>query len=617
MTIHDSETKGSRSGIARFPDDAGVAQPGLRELPEWDLSDLYPSVDSPELAADRAWLVKECQGFNSDYAGRLPGLSSSDFLTCIHRLERICLVEGRIMSFAELRNAQDLADADKAKFLTDMTTEVTGAMSQLVFFKLEINKLEEETLSELLQENEELGRYREYFDQVVAMKPYLLSDELERYLHDQSVVGVSAWGRLFDETVSALEFNVGDDTLSLEETLNRLSDPDRDVREQGARSLAREFSNRVSLFSRITNTLAKEKEVQDRWRNLPTPQSRRHLANRIEPEIVGALRDSVVAAYPRLSHRYYELKAKWLGLDYLEIWDRNAPLPDSDSEEISWDEARRIVLDAFSGFSPRLTDVAKPFFENGWIDVAPRPGKAPGAFSHPAVVNVHPYILLNYQGRKRDVMVLAHELGHGVHQCLSSVQGQLLCSPPLTLSETASVFGEMLTFRRLLDTARSPTERKVLLASKVEDMINTVVRQIAFYDFESRVHEHRRRGEIVPDRINEIWMDVQRESLGPHFRFMEGYETFWTYIPHFIHAPFYVYAYAYGDCLVNSLFAVYLDKGDDFVPLYLDMLSAGGSKHHVDLLKPFGLDPSDPSFWNKGLSMLSGLVDQLEEIDRQ
>ncbi|MCY4137321.1 MAG: M3 family oligoendopeptidase [Rhodobacteraceae bacterium] len=617
MTTHDPETNGARSGIAHSPDDAGIAQHGLDELPEWDLSDLYPSVDSPELAADRAWLVKECHGFNSDYAGRLASLFSSDFLTCIHRLERICLVEGRIMSFAGLRNAQDLTDAARAKFLTDMTTEVTDAMSQLVFFELEINKLEKGTLCGLLEENEELGRYREYFEQIVAMKPYLLSDELERYLHDQSVVGVSAWGRLFDETVGALEFDVGEETLSLEVTLHRLSDPDRGVREQGARALARELRNHVSLFSRITNTLAKEKEVRDRWRKLPAPQSRRHLANRIEPEIVGALRDSVVAAYPRLSHRYYKLKAKWLGLDYLEIWDRNAPLPESDSDEISWDEARRIVLDAFSGFSPGLADVAKPFFENGWIDVAPRSGKAPGAFAHPTVVNVHPYILLNYQGRKRDVMVLAHELGHGVHQCLSSAQGQLLCDPPLTLSETASVFGEMLTFRRLLDSARSPTERKILLASKVEDMINTVVRQIAFYDFESRVHEHRREGEIVPDRINEIWMDVQRESLGPHFRFMEGYETFWTYIPHFIHAPFYVYAYAFGDCLVNSLFAVYLDKGDDFVSLYIDMLSAGGSKHHVDLLKPFGLDASDPSFWDKGLVMLSGLVDQLEEIDRQ
>ena len=327
MTIHDSRTKGPGSGIARSPDDSGVAQPGLHGLPEWDLSDLYPSVDSPELATDRAWLVKECHGFNSDFAGKLSGLSSSDFLTCIHRLERICLVEGRIMSFAGLRNAQDLTDAARAKFLTDMTTEVTGAMLQLVFFELEINKLEKGKLSELLEEHEELGRYREYFEKIVAMKPYLLSDELERYLHDQSVVGVSAWGRLFDETVGALEFNVGEDTLSLEETLHRLSDPDRGVREQGARALARELRNHVSLFSRITNTLAKEKEVQDRWRELPTPQSRRHLANRIEPEIVGALRDSVVTAYPRLSHRYYKLKAKWLGLDHLEIWDRNAPLP--------------------------------------------------------------------------------------------------------------------------------------------------------------------------------------------------------------------------------------------------------------------------------------------------
>ncbi len=617
MTIHTPDTTVSRPDSDCFPDDTSGAQPGSLSLPVWDLSDLYPSVDSPELAADRRRLVKECNDFNADYAGKLSDLSSSDFLACIRRLEQINMIEGRLKSFAGLRNAQDLTDAVRAKFLTDVDTEITEAMSQLVFFGLEINRIDEETLSGLLDENEELGRYREYFAQILAMKPHLLSDELERFLHDQSVVGVSAWTRLFDETVGALEFTVGEDTLSLEETLHRLSDPDRSVREQGARALAQEFRDHISLFSRITNTLVKEKEVHDRWRNFPTPQSGRHLANRIEPEIVDALRNSVVAAYPRLSHRYYKLKAKWLGLDHLEIWDRNAPLPDSDAEEIGWDEARQIVLDAFSGFSPALAGAAEPFFENGWIDAAPRPGKAPGAFAHSTVVDVHPYILLNFQGRKRDVMVLAHELGHGVHQRLSAVQGALLSDPPLTLSETASVFGEMLTFRRLLDTVRSPKERKILLASKVEDMINTVVRQVAFYDFECRIHDLRREGELVPDRINEIWIDVQKESLGPAFRFMDGYETYWTYIHHFIHVPFYVYAYAFGDCLVNSLFAVYLDKGEDFVSLYLDMLSAGGSKHHNDLLEPFGLDARDPAFWNKGLSLLSGLVDQLEELDGQ
>ena len=617
MTIHTPGATGSQPDSVRFPDDASGAQAGSHGLPEWDLSDLYPSVDSPELAADRRRLVKECNEFNADYAGKLSELSSSGFLVCMRRLEQIKMIEGRLRSFAGLRNAQDLTDAVRAKFLTDMDTEITKAMSQLVFFGLEINRIDEEAISGLLDENEELGRYREYFAQILAMKPHLLSDELERFLHDQSVVGVSAWTRLFDETVGALEFTVGEDTLSLEETLHRLSDPDRSVREQGARALAQEFRNHIPLFSRITNTLVKEKEVHDRWRNLPTPQSGRHLANRIEPEIVDALRNSVVAAYPQLSHRYYKLKSKWLGLDHLEIWDRNAPLPDSDTEEIGWDEARRIVLDAFSGFSPTLAGTAEPFFSNGWIDAAPRPGKAPGAFAHSTVVNVHPYILLNFQGRKRDVMVLAHELGHGVHQRLSAAQGALLSDPPLTLSETASVFGEMLTFRRLLDTARSPKERKILLASKVEDMINTVVRQVAFYDFECRVHDLRREGELVPDRINEIWIDVQKESLGPAFRFMDGYETFWTYIHHFIHVPFYVYAYAFGDCLVNSLFAVYLDKGDDFVSLYLDMLSAGGSKHHSDLLKPFGLDAHEPAFWDKGLSLLSGLVDQLEELDEQ
>ncbi len=605
----------NRLGSMRSPDDMSSSETPESELPVWDLTDLYPSEECSELADHRRWLADECEAFNADYEGKLASLTSSELLACIQRMERIGLVAGRIMSFAGLRNAQDLTDAARAKFLTDMDTEVTSARSRLVFFELELNTISADSLSALMEESEELARYREYFAQIMAMKPHLLSDELEQFLHDQSVVGASAWMRLFDETVAALEFSVGDDTLSLEETLNRLNEPNRDVREQAARALAATLGDNVPLFSRITNTLAKEKEVEDRWRKLPTPQSGRHLANRIEPAIVASLRDSVVAACPRLSHRYYRLKAKWLGLDHLEVWDRNAPLPEAETAKVSWDDARTIVMDAFGGFSPKLAEVAEPFFDSGWIDVAPRPGKAPGAFAHPCVVDVHPYILLNYQGRKRDVMVLAHELGHGVHQSLAAVQGPLLSNTPLTLAETASVFGEMLTFRRLLDATESPAEKKSLLASKVEDMINTVVRQIAFYDFESRVHDLRREGELMPDQINEIWMDVQKTSLGPAFRFMDGYETYWSYVPHFIHSPFYVYAYAFGDCLVNSLYAVYLEMGDDFVPLYLDMLAAGGSKHHKELLEPFGLDASDPGFWNKGLVMLSDLVDQLEELD--
>ena len=335
----------------------------------------------------------------------------------------------------------------------------------------------------------------------------------------------------------------------------------------------------------------------------------------MEPEVVEALRNAVVAAYPKLSHRYYALKAKWLGLETLEVWDRNAPLPNEDSAAIHWDDARKTVLGAYADFSPEMAEIAEPFFDKGWIDAAVKPGKAPGAFAHPTVVNVHPYVMLNYLGKQRDVMTLAHELGHGVHQVLAAGQGELLSSTPLTLAETASVFGEMLTFRKLLDNAPDKAARKRLLAGKVEDMINTVVRQIAFYDFECKLHDARADGELTPDAINALWMSVQGESLGPVFNFMDGYETFWAYIPHFIHSPFYVYAYAFGDGLVNALYAVYAEGDPDFQAKYFEMLRAGGSKHHKELLAPFGLDASDPKFWDKGLSLISSMIDELEGME--
>ncbi|PZO70128.1 MAG: oligoendopeptidase F, partial [Sphingomonas taxi] len=390
------------------------------------------------------------------------------------------------------------------------------------------------------------ARYKPVFDRMRAMRPHQLSDELEKFLHDNSVVGAAAWNRLFDETTAALTFDVDGETLGLEATLNLLTDHDRTRREAGARALARVFTDNVKLFARIHNTLAKEKAIEDKWRKMPTPQHGRHLSNHVEPEVVQALRDAVVAAYPRLSHRYYRLKARWLGLDKLQVWDRNAPLPQETPRLIGWDEARTTVLDAYAGFDPELAKLAEPFFDRGWIDAAVKPGKAPGAFAHPTVTDAHPYVLLNYLGKPRDVMTLAHELGHGVHQRLAAAQGELLASTPLTLAETASVFGEMLTFRALLVRTTDPAQRKALLAGKVEDMINTVVRQIAFYDFESRLHAARAEGELTPDDINAIWMTVQHESLGDAFDYMEGYETFWAYIPHFIHSPFYVYAYAFG-----------------------------------------------------------------------
>ncbi len=596
---------------------AGAAGPNaLGGLPEWDLTDLYASPDAPEVARDLERLEAACTDFAEKYEGKLADLDAEGMLACIQADEAISLIAGRLMSYAGLRYYQLTTDASRAQFLQNLQEKATDYTNALVFFTLEMNRLPDDHLAGLLAANAELARYKPIFDRMRAMKPYQLSDELEKFLHDASSVGAAAWNKLFDETMASLTFTPeGEDEMPLEATLNLLTEQDRSRREAAARELSRVFGENIKLFSRIHNTLAKEKEIEDRWRKMPTPQTGRHLSNDVEPEVVEALRNAVVAAYPKLSHRYYELKRKWLGLDVLEVWDRNAPLPMEDTRVVGWDDAKATVLDAYAGFAPEMAKIAEPFFDKGWIDAGVKPGKAPGAFAHPTVTDAHPYVMLNYLGKPRDVMTLAHELGHGVHQVLAADQGEMLSSTPLTLAETASVFGEMLTFRKLLADAKDPAQKKVLLAGKVEDMINTVVRQIAFYDFECKLHEARRGGELTPDDINALWMSVQAESLGPAFNFMEGYETFWSYVPHFVHSPFYVYAYAFGDGLVNALYAAYQEQPEGFQEKYFDMLKAGGSKHHKELLAPFGLDASDPAFWDKGLSMISGFIDELEAME--
>ncbi len=588
---------------------------GLGDLPDWDLSDLYTAPDAKEYTRDMEWLAQACAGFAAEFEGKLADLDAKGLLDCVLQYEKIDMISGRIMSYAGLRYYQNTTDDERAQFMANAQDKITSFSTPLVFFSLEINRIPDEQLDALFAQDADLARYRPIFDRLRAMRPYQLSDELEKFLHDQSTVGAAAWNRLFDETIAGLKFTVNGEEMGIEGTLNLMTDPDRAKREAGARELARVFGENVKLFSRVHNTLAKEKEVEDRWRGMPTPQTGRHLANHVEPEVVEALRNAVVAAYPKLSHRYYELKRKWLGLDVMQVWDRNAPLPMEDPRLVGWDEAKDTVMEAYHDFAPEMAGIAEPFFNRGWIDAGVKPGKAPGAFAHPTVADVHPYVMLNYLGKPRDVMTLAHELGHGVHQVLAAGQGELLSSTPLTLAETASVFGEMLTFRKMLSKAKTQAERKVLLAGKVEDMINTVVRQIAFYDFECKLHEARAQGELTPDDIGALWMSVQAESLGPAFEYMEGYDSFWSYVPHFVHSPFYVYAYAFGDGLVNALYAVFEEGGDDFQDKYFDMLKAGGSKHHKELLAPFGLDASDPKFWDKGLSMISGMIDELEAME--
>ena len=593
----------------------------LGTLPEWKLADLYEGTDSPKLKADLQTSERAADSMQDRYAGKLAklldgGKGGAALAEAVREFEALNDIMGRIVSYASLLYAADTSDPKRQKFFGDIQEKITAISSKLLFFPLELNRLDDAELETAMSKSE-LGHYRPWLEDLRKEKPYQLDDKLEQLFHEKAVTARGAWDRLFNETMTALKFEADGEKLSLEPTLNRLLDPDEAKRRGAAEALAQVFKGNVRLFTLITNTLSKDKEIGDRWRGFVDVADSRHLANRVEKEVVDALVAAVRDAYPRISHRYYAMKAKWLGKKTLPHWDRNAPLPEEPRQVISWADAQKTVLAAYGNFSPRMADIAGQFFAKGWIDAPVREGKSPGAFSHPTVPSVHPYILLNYQGKPRDVMTLAHELGHGVHQVLANVQGPLMAPTPLTLAETASVFGEMLTFRALLKQAPSPRERKALLAAKVEDMINTVVRQIAFYNFERKVHTERRDGELTSDRLGEIWLEVQRESLGPAIALKPGYETFWCYIPHFIHAPFYVYAYAFGDCLVNSLYAVYEKADKGFAERYLAMLAAGGTKHHKELLAPFGLDASDPNFWSMGLKVIEGLIDELEAIDQK
>ncbi|MCH7692035.1 MAG: M3 family oligoendopeptidase [Proteobacteria bacterium] len=582
-------------------------------LPEWDLEDLYSGPDAPELEADLAWAEAQSKAFAGRYRGRLADLDGAALGEAIAAYEEIAERLGKATSYAQLVFAANVGDPEAGRFHQTVQERATDISTETLFFTLEINRLDDAVLAKQL-ESPAAGRYAPWIRDTRAFRPHQLSDEVEKILHEKSVTGRAAWVRLFEETVADLRFPVDGKALTLADVLNGLTDHDRAVRRKSAKALGRVLGGKLRLFSLITNMLAKDKEIEDRWRKFPFPVSERNLLNQVDDAVVEALVASVRDAFPDLAHRYYRLKARWFGRKTLDYWDRTAPLPDDQDRPYTWDAARALVLDAYGGFAPEMADIARRFFDHRWIDAPPRPGKDSGAFSHPTVPSAHPYILMNFHGRARDVMTLAHELGHGVHQVLSAGQGALMADTPLTTAETASVFGEMLTFRAMLDGETAPSRRRILLAGKVEDMLNTVVRQIAFHEFERRVHDERRSGELSAERLGGIWLDVQRESLGPAIRLHDEYRNFWAYIPHFVHTPFYVYAYAFGDCLVNSLYDVFQKGHPGFQAKYLDMLRAGGTLRHKELLAPFGLDAGDPAFWRRGLDVVSGFIDELEAM---
>src|SRR6516164_5400450 len=596
-----------------------VARPRDAKLPEWNLADLYSGIDAPEVTADLQKLDAECVAFETDYKGKLAERTVDQgggrwLAEAIRHYEAIDDLAGRLSSYAGLVHAGDSVDPAISKFYGDVSERLTNASVHLLFFTLELNRVDDAVVEQAMQ-TPELAHYRPWIEDLRKDKPYQLEDRIEQLFHEKSQSGYTAWNRLFDQTISALRFKVGCNELAIEPTLSLLQDRSAAKRKGAGQAMAKTFKANERTFALITNTLAKDKEISDRWRGFEDVADSRHLNNRVEREVVDALVASVRAAYPRLSHRYYRLKAAWFKKKKLPHWDRNAPLPFAATASIAWPEARDMVLTAYRGFSPQMAGIAERFFTDRWIDAPVRPGKAPGAFSHPTTPSAHPYVLMNYQGKPRDVMTLAHELGHGVHQVLAAKNGALMAPTPLTLAETASVFGEMLTFKRLLAQTRNTRLRQALLAGKVEDMINTVVRQIAFYSFERAVHTERRNGELTAERVGQIWLSVQGESLGPAIELKPGYENFWMYIPHFIHSPFYVYAYAFGDCLVNSLYAVYENASEGFADRYLAMLAAGGTKHYSELLAPFGLDARDPAFWQRGLGVIARLIDELEHLD--
>ncbi len=601
------------TGIPSTPrvpaDRPGGDDPGA--LPEWDLGDLYPGPDSRRLESDLGEAARRASAFNERYLGRLGELDGAGLGAAIAEYEGMGEILDRVMSYAQLRFAADVSDAEGGRFLQTMQERTTAISTRILFFTLELNRLDDDVLGRQL-EDPAAARYAPWVRDIRVFRPHQLADDMEKLLHEKAVTGRAAWVRLFEETVAGLRFPVEGAELTISQALDRLTDGDGGRRREAAKALGAVIGDNLRLFALITNTLAKDKGIEDTWRGFPRPLSERNLTNRVEDRVVDALVAAVRDSFADLGHRYYRLKARWFGVERLDYWDRNAPLPDEDDRRYTWEQARALVLGAYGAFAPAMAEAASGFFDHPWIDAALRPGKDPGAFSHATVPSVHPYILMNFHGKARDVMTLAHELGHGVHQVLAAGQGALMADTPLTLAETASVFGEMLTFRAMLDGETDGARRRVLMAGKVEDMLNTVVRQIAFHEFERRVHDERASGELSAERLAEIWMEAQAESLGPALRLDDEYRHYWAYIPHFVHTPFYVYAYAFGDCLVNSLYEVFRAGHPDFQAKYLDMLRAGGTLRHRELLAPFGLDAGDPAFWSRGLGVVSGFIDELE-----
>ncbi len=582
-------------------------------LPVWDLTEIYTDIKDPKIKTDLKKIRDSSNKFVKKWKGRIKDLNPSDFLSCIETYQKICESLHKIGTHSSLIFATNMEDAEISRYNSSVSDEFTEIFSSLIFFTLELSKVNDVKIQNWMNDKK-CSKWEPYLKVLRKRNPYLLDPLVEEMLIEKSATGRSAWVRLFDETSASLRFPFKEGELSEAEILNLLSDPDPNNRKLAGKSLSNILEKNKRVFSMILNVISRDRFIEDNKRGFKNIVSSRNLDNDVEDEVVDALVHTVDKAMPKLTHRYYKWKAKEFGKNKLDWWDRNAPLPETSDKSIEWNDAKDIILESFASFHPEISNIAELFFKNGWIDASVRKGKASGAFAHPSVPSLHPYILVNYQGKIRDVMTLAHELGHGVHQILAAKNGLLMAETPLTLAETASVFGEMLVFRKLLD--ESPIDqKKQLLAGKVEDMLNTVARQVGFHQFEVKFHEARIKSELTPDEISDIWMETQSHAVGPSINLNSDYRVLWGYIPHFVHTPFYVYAYAFGDSLVNALWHSYqVSDKEDFSKKYIQLLSAGGTKSHNELLKPFQLSAYESSFWDRGVSMITGLMDELEEL---
>ena len=580
---------------------------------EWDLAPLLEGEEDRARAESMLDEAKErATRFSETYAGKVAELDAEGLRTAMYELEVINELIGRVGSYASLRFATDTADPARGALLQLVQERATEIETLLLFFELDWAKLDDDRARELLA-SADLDRYRHHLESVRRYRPHLLSESEEKVLTEKSISSNSAWARLFGEVVSALRVGLDDDELTLDVALSRLQWADRDIRRgaAGAVSAALEPGLRTRAF--IYNTLVYDKSVEDRLRRYPHWLASRNLANEASDESVMALIQAVRARYD-IPQRWYRLKAKLIGVEKLADYDRSAPVLATDIT-YSFGEARELVLDTYQSFAPVAGDVTRRFFDERWIDAPPRPHKRGGAFCAYTVPSVHPYVMLNFTAQRRDVLTMAHELGHGLHAALAQPQGVFHQSTPLTLAETASVFGEALVFGRLLADTSDEEQRLGLLAERIDGAIATVFRQMAMNRFEHLVHTRRRsEGELSADRIGELWVESQRELFGDSVEITEGYRMWWSYVPHFINTPGYVYAYAYGLLLALSVYSRYLDEGESFVPRYLELLSAGGSRSPEQLADIVGIDLTDPGFWDAGLALVEQQLSEAEEL---